>query len=58
MLAANVATLVISPSTRVGARSADLFNHYSLLATAEELLGLPKVGQAASNPSMASAFNL
>jgi phospholipase C len=54
----HVATIVISPSTGVGTRSADLFNHYSLLATAEALLGLPKLGEAAANPSMVSAFNL
>jgi phosphatidylinositol-3-phosphatase len=54
----NVPALVISPSTRGGTRSADLFNHYSLLAAAEELLGLPKLGQAPSDASMASALNL
>jgi hypothetical protein len=53
-----VATLVISPSTVPGTTSATLFNHYSLLKTAEDLLGLPELGQAASNASMASAFNL
>lgn len=54
----HVAALVISPSTPERARSATLFNHYSLLATAEEMLGLPKLGQAASYPSMVGAFNL
>ncbi len=54
----DVATVVISPSTGAGGRSADLFNHYSLLATAEEMLGLPKLGQAAVNASMVKAFNL
>ncbi len=54
----HVTMLVISPSTPAGARSAKLFNHYSLLATTEEILGLPKLGQAASNPTMVSAFNL
>jgi phospholipase C len=54
----HVATVVISPSTETGTRSADLFNHYSLLATAEDMLGLPKLGQAASNSSMVNAFNL
>ena len=53
----HVAALVISPSTPAGSRSAKLFNH-SLLATAEQLLGLPKLGRAASNSSMVSAFNL
>ena len=44
----HVLTIVISPSTRAGATSATLFNHYSLLATTEQLLGLPALGQAAS----------
>jgi len=54
----HVATIVISPSTRRGTRSAKLFNHYSLLGTAEQLLGLPALGKAASFPTMTSAFNL
>jgi hypothetical protein len=54
----HVATIVISPSTRPGTRSATLFNHYSLLGTAEQLLGLPALGRAASFPTMTSAFNL
>ena len=54
----HVATIVISPSTRPGTRSAKLFNHYSLLGTAEQLLGLPALRKAASFPTMTSAFNL
>jgi phosphatidylinositol-3-phosphatase len=54
----HVATIVISPSTRRGTRSAKLFNHYSLLGTAEQLLGLPALGKAASFPTMTSAFHL
>jgi hypothetical protein len=54
----HVATIVISPSTRAGTRSAELFNHYSLLGTAEQLLHLPKLGRAAKFPTMTSAFNL
>ncbi|HLK01696.1 MAG TPA: alkaline phosphatase family protein [Streptosporangiaceae bacterium] len=54
----HVVTLVISPSTHVGTRSGTLFNHYSLLGTAEQLLGLPKLGLAAKYPAMTSAFNL
>jgi phosphatidylinositol-3-phosphatase len=53
-----VATLVISPSTKTGARSGTLFNHYSLLGTAEQLLGLSKLGLAASSTTMTKAFNL
>ena len=54
----HVATIVISPSTKPGTRSATLFNHYSLLGTAEQLLGLPALGKAASFPTMTSAFHL
>jgi phospholipase C len=54
----HVATLVISPSTRPGTRSGRLFSHYSLLATAEDLLHLPRLGRAASAPVMAGAFRL
>ena len=54
----HVATLVISPSTKTGTRSGTLFNHYSLLATAEQLLGLSKLGLASSATTMTKAFNL
>jgi len=54
----HVATIVASPSTHAGTQSGVLFNHYSLLLTTEELLGLPHLGQAASANSMVSAFNL
>jgi hypothetical protein len=53
-----VATLVISPSTKIGVRSGTPFNLYSLLGTAEQLLGLSKLGQAASSTTMTKAFNL
>jgi hypothetical protein len=53
-----VATIVISPSTPAGATSATLFNHYSLLGTTEQLLGLPALGSASSAASMVTAFNL
>ena len=54
----HVATIVISPSTKPGTKSGTLFNHYSLLGTAEQLLGLPKLGMAKSAASMVAAFNL
>jgi phosphatidylinositol-3-phosphatase len=53
-----VSTIVVSPSTKAGTKSGTLFNHYSLLATAEQLLGLPALGQAASATTMTAAFNL
>ena len=49
---------MISPSTPAGTSSGTLFNHYSLLATAEQLLGLPKLGQASSAATMTAAFHL
>jgi len=57
-ISCRIPILVISPSTKVGGRSGTLFNHYSLLGTAEQLLRLSKLGQAASFPTMVSAFNL
>ena len=54
----HVATIVASPSTVAGSTSAKLFNHYSLLGTAEQLLGLPALGKAAAYPTMTSAFHL
>jgi hypothetical protein len=53
-----IATLVVSPTTRPGTRSGAAFNHYSLLRTTEELLGLPLLGKAASARSMVGAFAL
>jgi phosphatidylinositol-3-phosphatase len=54
-----VATIVVSPYTTPGTRSATAFNHYSLLRTTEELLGIPTyLGNAATATSMRSAFGL
>ncbi|HWF80021.1 MAG TPA: alkaline phosphatase family protein [Streptosporangiaceae bacterium] len=53
-----VATIVISPSTKAGTRSKTLFNHYSLLGTAEQLLGLRKLNMASKFPTMVKAFHL
>jgi len=50
--------LVISPSTKAGSRSGILFNHYSLLGTAEQLLGLSKLGLATAYPTMTKPFDL
>lgn len=54
----HVPALVISPSTPAGTRPGTLFSHYSLLGTAEQLLGLPALGQAARSPTMTEAFRL
>ena len=53
-----VVTIVVSPSTPRGARSARLFNHYSLLATAEQLLHLRRLGKAAVAATLTAAFKL
>ena len=54
-----VATLVISPSTPPHTRSAKFFDHYSLLRTTEEMLGISRLlGEARRAPSMRAAFNL
>jgi hypothetical protein len=55
----HLATLVIAPSVQPGTRASQNFSHYSLLRTTEELLGVRgRLGEAASAPSMASAFHL
>ena len=54
----HVATIVVSPTTNPGTQSATLFNHYSLLATTEQLLGLAKLGGAATANVMIGDFNL
>ena len=41
----HIPTLVVSPDTRPGTRSATAFDHYSMLATTEDLLGLPRLGR-------------
>ena len=42
----------------LAATSGTFFSHYSLLATTEQLLGLPKLGQAKSSPTMTASFHL
>lgn len=54
----HVPTLVVSPDTRPGTRSATAFDHYSMLATTEDLLGVPRLGAAAQATSMSGAFGL
>jgi phospholipase C len=54
----HVAMVIISPSTPSGRRSARVFNHYSLLRTTEDLLGLAPLGKARAASSMAATFGL
>jgi hypothetical protein len=51
--------LVISPTTPAGTASTGAFDHYSLLRTTEELLGLdPLLGRAAGATSMRADFGV
>lgn len=51
-----VLTLVIAPKAK-HVRSTHAYNHYSLLATIEDLLGVGRLGQAASAPAMTDLVN-
>jgi hypothetical protein len=54
----HVATLVLAPSVKPGTRSGAAYDHYSLLHTTEQLLGLKRFGRAATAKSMRNAFDL
>ena len=55
----HLATLVVSPSVPLRTRSNEVFSHYSLLRTTEDLLGLKgHLGKAAFARSMAPGFHL
>ena len=57
----HIPTIVVGPSTPAGTVSGTAFDHYALLKTAEQLLGITTfLGHAgdAGTTSMASAFNL
>jgi phospholipase C len=54
----HVVTVVIAPSVKKGRTSNTFFTHYSILKTAELLLGVPRTGRATTANSMKSAFNL
>jgi hypothetical protein len=54
----HVATLVVAPSVPIGTSVATTFNHYSMLRTTEELLGVNTyLGNAATATSMRSPFH-
>ena len=50
--------LVIAPTVAPGTDAAGPFDHYALLRTTEELLGLPLLANAGTAPSMRAAFGL
>lgn len=55
----SIPMIVVAPSVPRGARSAVRFDHYSMLRTTEEMLGIKRLlGNAASAPSMRGAFRL
>jgi phosphatidylinositol-3-phosphatase len=57
--AEHIPTLVLAPSVRPGTIATARFDHYSLLRTTEELIGLNRyLGAAAGAPSMRSAFHI
>ena len=53
-----VVTIVVAPPVHPGARVGTAYTHYSLLRTAEEMLGLGLLGKARSAPSMRGGFGL
>ncbi len=54
-----VPNIVIGPAVRPGTVVSQPFDHYALLHTTEELLGLPgRLGGAAQAPSLRTPFNL
>jgi hypothetical protein len=54
----HIATLVISPSTPAGMTDGAQYNHYSMLRSTEEMLGLPALGGGVMAPSLRAAFRL
>jgi hypothetical protein len=54
----HIATIVMSPSTPVGDQGGTKFDHYSMLRTTEEILGLAPLGNAAGAATMKADFHL
>ena len=54
----HIATVVIAPSVRPGTRDGTAYNHYSLLRTTEQMLGVPALGNAARATSMRTGMHL
>ena len=48
----------MSPSTPAGSKGATKFDHYSMLRTTEEILGLAPLGSAAGAATMKADFHL
>jgi hypothetical protein len=54
----HIPMIVVAPTVRTGTKSHTSFNHYSLLRTTEDLLGLAPLRQSANASSMVAAFGL
>jgi hypothetical protein len=54
----HIPTIVVAPYIPAGTLSSTFYTHYSMLRTAEELLGYPLLGQAQHANSMTAGFNL
>lgn len=54
-----VPMIAIAPSVPAGTQVSDAFNHYSMLRSIEDMLGIPNLlGNAATATSMRAAFNM
>jgi hypothetical protein len=53
-----IPTIVVGPSVPAGIVDASRADHYAMLRTTEELLGLPPLGSAADAPSLRDPFHL
>jgi phospholipase C len=54
----HIYTVAVSRSVPPNSSSQEAFDHYSLLAAVEDLLGLSRLGQATTATSMRPAFHL
>ena len=54
----HIYTAIVAPSVNPGTVVSTHFNHYAMLRTIEDLLGVSHLGAAASAPSMQTAFHL
>jgi phosphatidylinositol-3-phosphatase len=48
--------VVVSPLAKAGTATAGTYNHYSLLATIEDGLGLPRLGNAEASATIADVW--
>jgi hypothetical protein len=53
-----IPTVVVAPSVRPGTVASTRLDHYALLGSTEDLLGVARLGAAVGAPSLVSAFGL